>query len=244
MGATNFFRDVSDPYSRRARLYPGLIITLPISILVIVLVTTVPAWWSAAVAVFGASGVTYLGAQLVRSAGRGRQSALWASWGGAPTTQLLRFRDASNRAAVKRRHDELARVFPDLVVPDEAAETANPQEADQHDETAIAALIERTRDTARFPLLFKENCQYGFCRNLWGCRTLGIWLAAIGLAVTGVLSGLYAANVLTLSILGLVLSGGVDIILLLMLIFIVRPTWVRNAADAYADRLLGALENL
>jgi hypothetical protein len=244
MAATGFFRDVSDPYSRRARLYPGLIITLPISILTIVLVTSVPTWWSAAVVVFGASGVSYLGAQLVRSAGRGKQSELWASWGGAPTTQLLRFRDASNRVTVKRRHDELTRLFPDLAIPDESMEAANPSEADQYYETAIGALIERTSDASRFPLVFNENCQYGFRRNLWGCRTLGIWLAATGLAVTAVLGGLDSSKALTLSILGIALSGGLDIILLLVLILAVTPAWVRQAAGAYAERLLATLDSL
>src|SRR5690242_17667131 len=125
MGATTFFKDVSDPYSRRARLYPGLIVTLPISILTVVLVTSKPTWWSAAVVVIGASGAAYFGSQLVRSAGRGKQAELWASWGGPPTTQLLRFRGAQNRVAVQRRHDQLARVFPDLVIPDEAAESSD-----------------------------------------------------------------------------------------------------------------------
>ena len=175
MGATAFFKDVSDPYSRRARLYPGLIVTLPISILTVVLITSRPTWWSAAVVVIGASGAAYFGSQLVRSAGRGKQSALWASWGGAPTTQLLRFRGAQNRVAVQRRHDQLRRVFPDLVISDEAAESADPRSADEHYETAIQALIERTRDSRRFDRVFDENCQYGFRRNLWGCGTIGIW---------------------------------------------------------------------
>src|SRR6266516_4336553 len=114
MVAAQFLKDVSDPYNRRARVFPGFIVTLPISVLVVVLVTTKPAWWSGLVLLLGASGASYFGTQLVRSAGRGREQALWASWGGAPTTQLLRFRGAQNRVAVKRRHDQLARLFPDL----------------------------------------------------------------------------------------------------------------------------------
>jgi hypothetical protein len=238
------FKEVSDPYNRRARLFPGLIITLPVSVLTIILVTTKPTWWSAVVAVFGASGLSYLGAQLVRSAGRSKQAALWGSWGGAPTTQLLRYRNAPNRVAVQRRHDQFARVFPDLRVPDQIAESADPRLADEHYETAIQALIERTRDPQRFDRVFDENCQYGFRRNLWGCRTIGLWLAVAGLAVTAVLGGLDASRVLNISILGLALSGGVDLILLIVLTAIVRPDWVREAGDAYAERLLASLEVL
>jgi len=239
-----FFKDLSDPYSRRARLYPGLIVTLPISILTIVLITTKPAWWSAAVVLFGVSGVSYFGSQLVRSAGRRKQAGLWASWGGAPTTQILRFRGASNRVAVQRRHTQLRRIFPDLVIPDEASETVDPDSADQHYETAVQALIERTRDPQRFDRVFDENCQYGFRRNLWGCRTVALWLAGAGVAVTGGLGALQASNVVNISILGLGVSGGVDVLLVILLSAVVRSAWVREAGEAYADRLMGSLEVL
>jgi hypothetical protein len=238
------FRDLTDPYNRRARLYPGLIITLPISILTIVLITTKPAWWSAVVVLLGASGFSYFGGQLVRGAGRGKQAALWASWGGAPTTQLLRFRNAPNRVAVQRRHDQFARVFPDLVLPDEASESTDPRAADDYYETAIQALRERTRDHQRFDRVFDENCQYGFRRNLWGCRVIGMWLALAGLAVTAGLGGLDASGVLKISTLGLALSGAVDLILLAMLTAVVRPEWVREQGEAYAERLLASLEVL
>ena len=244
MPAADFFKDVSDPYTRRARVFPGITITLPISILAVVLVTTKPAWWSGVVLVLGASGASFLGTQLVRAAGKGKEQALYASWGGAPTTQLLRFAGASNKITVKRRHDQLAQVFPDLSMPDESAESANLQLADQNYETAIGALIERTRDASSFPRVFDELCQYGFRRNLWGCRKIGLWLAAIGLASTIVLGALNLADVISVSLLGIGLSAGIDILLLILLVFVVQEKWVRQAADSYAARLLGSLEIL
>jgi hypothetical protein len=244
MSTATFFKDVSDPYNRRARLFPGITITLPISILAVVLVTTKPAWWSAVVLVLGASGVSYLGAQLVRTAGKGKEQALWDSWGGAPTTQALRFTGASNPGQVQRRHKQLVQLFPDLSMPDESAESADPGQADQDYKTAINALIERTRDASDFPRVFDELCQYGFRRNLWGCRKVGLWISALGLAITVTLGALTLANVINASLLGIGLSAAIDILLLIVLIFIVQKAWVRQAADAYADRLLGSLEIL
>src|SRR6266545_2165451 len=232
MMAAGLLKEVSDPYNRRARVFPGFIVTLPISILAVVLVTTRPAWWSAVVMVLGASGASYFGAQLVRSAGRSKEQSLWESWRGAPTTQLLRFQGASNRVAVKRRHDQLARLFPDLPIPDQSTEAA------------VRALIERTRDRTRFDRVFDELCQYGFRRNLWGCRTVGLRLSALGLVATIVLGTLSKLNVLDASVLGLAVAAGVDILLLLTLAFAVRPEWVRESAEAYAERLLGSLETL
>jgi hypothetical protein len=149
---------------------------------------------SGVVLVLGASGVSFLGAQLVRTAGKSKEQELWASWGGAPTTQVLRFTDAPNRVKVERWHDQLEQVFPGLSMPDESAESANPQSADQYYETAIGALIERTRDAKRFPRVFDELCQYGFRRNLWGCRKIGLWLSALGLVITVTLGALTLAN--------------------------------------------------
>lgn len=244
MKAGGFLNEVSDPYDRRARLFPGFVVALPISILAVVLVTTKPAWWSGAVLVLGASGASYFGMQLVRSAGRRKERALWESWGGAPTTQLLRFRGASNRVTVRRRHDQLARLFPDLPMPDEAAEAADPQLAGEHYEAAVRALIERTRDRTRFERVFDELCQYGFRRNLWGCRSIALWLATLGLGTVAALGALRALGFLDVSGLGLALAAGVDLFLLLALAFVVRPEWVREAAEAYAHRLLASLETL
>jgi hypothetical protein len=237
-------KEVSDPYNRRARLYPGFTVTLPISVLAVVLFTTKPAWWSAVVLLLGASGASYFGAQLVRTAGRRKEQALWASWGGAPTTQLLRFRGAQNVVTVQRQHDQLARLLPDLSTPDEAAELVDPELADKHYETAIRALRERTRDTVRFARVFDELCQYGFRRNLWGCRRIGLWLAAFGLAATVALGVLRATDLLAVSVLGLTVAASVDTLLLLALSFVVRPEWVREMAESYAERLLGSLEIL
>jgi hypothetical protein len=240
----NFFKEVSDTYNRRARLYPGFAIMLPLSLLAIVLAATKPTWWSSVVSVLGVSGVSYLGAQLVRSAGRRNERDLWAGWGGAPTTQMLRFRSAPNKLAVQRRHDQLTRLLPDLFIPDEATELADPAAADQCYETATRAIIERTRDKERFERVFDELCQYGFRRNFWGCRKCGLWLAGLGLLAAVVLGTLELLGILKVSRLGLLVSAGVDVLLLVVLGAVVRPDWVRESAEAYAQQLIASLETL
>jgi len=69
-------------------------------------------------------------------------------------------------------------------------------------------------------------------------------LSALGLVATIVLGTLSKLNVLDASVLGLAVAAGVDILLLLTLAFAVRPEWVRESAEAYAERLLGSLETL
>lgn len=242
--AMTLFSDVGDAYSRRARLYPGLIVTLPISILTVVLVTTRPTWLTAVILVIGSSGASYLGVQLVRSAGQRREERLWASWGGPPTTQLLRFAGAPNPTLVARRHAQLETLLAGTHLPDETSEAADPKRADDRYEVAVRALIEKTRDRRRFGRVFDELCQYGFRRNLWGCRTVGAWIALAGLTVTSMLAMLRVLTDLNVSVLGLTIAAGVDLLLLVTMLLVVRPEWVREAADAYASRLLGALETM
>ena len=43
----------------------------------------------------------------------------------------------------------------------------------------MTSLREATRDTSRFPLVFAENANYGFRRNLWGLRPIGTGVAVV-----------------------------------------------------------------
>jgi hypothetical protein len=242
--AFDLFKEVSDPYSRRARVYPGVIVTLPLSLLTVVLITTKPAWWSAVALLLSLGGTGYFGAQLVRSAGRSKERALWASWGGPPTTQMLRFQGATNRVAVQRRHVQFDRVLPDLQLPDEAAELANPEAANQHYEAATRALIERTRDKQQYDRVFDELCQYGFRRNLWGCRRIGLGTADLGLGLTALLALADLVHAFHVSMVGLAASAITNVLLLMAFALMVNTSWVREAAEAYAQALLASLEQL
>lgn len=236
-------KDLFDIYSRRARLLPGAITVLPLSLLAVVLLSTKPAWWSAALSVLGASGLTYFGAQIVRSLGSRAQENLWTSWGGAPTTQRLRFAGHRNKNQVERWHRSLAVLFPDEHVPTEAEENANPQAADAAYETLVAALIARTRDRQRFGRVFDENCQYGFRRNLYGCRRIGMIAAGLSLLVVVALS-IAAGAGLGIPPLSLAVVGVADLALLGAFRWVVTPAWVREAAESYAARLIEATEML
>jgi hypothetical protein len=242
--AIDFLKDVSDTYSRRARVYPGIIVTLPVSLLAVVLITTKPAWWSTAILLLSLGGASYFGAQLVRSAGRSKEPALWRSWGGPPTTQTLRYRGAANQVMVQRRHEQLGQLLPDLELPDEAAELAAPEAADRIYEVATRALIERTRDRKRYDRVFDELCQYGFRRNLWGCRWTGLWVSGIGVGLGVLLALANLTHAFHVSPVGLGFVTVVDALILLTFIFIIDSSWVRDAAEAYARALLASLERL
>lgn len=236
--------DLFDPYSRRARLLPGAIVVLPITLLAVVLITAKPAWWSVAISVVGGSGLTYLGTQLIRSFGTKVQSALWVAWGVPPSTALLRFTGATNAVQVTRWHRLLGELCPDEHVPTEAEEMDDLASADAAYGTLVGVLIAKTRDRKQFGHIFDENCQYGFRRNLYGCRTIGLFLAAGSFVVVAAfliarIVGLYHASVI-----GVAAVGVLDAMLWTSLKWIVTPGWVRESANAYASRLIEAVEVL
>ena len=123
-------------------------------------------------------------AQLGRDLGKKKEAELFAAWGGTPTTLLLRRRPSAlpeglrlNPEARERVRQQLPDLLPDLPLPTIEQETSNPDAADERFGAIVAELRGRTYDTKKFGLLFAENCGYGFRRNLWAMRPVGLLLA-------------------------------------------------------------------
>ncbi len=233
-----------DTYTLRARLLPTLIVGLPVGLAALAWFPKSETWWGPISGlVVGAGGVALL-AQLGRDWGKRKQPRLFASWGGEPTTRLLRHRDAPNTVLLERRHRKLKALLPDQQIPTREQELADPQQADVVYQACAALLKEKTRDKQRFPLVFEENCNYGFRRNLWGMKPLGILTATAGSAAVIALvvlhyrEGKVAMSAVTPT--AMVVNG----LLLLAWLFWFTPAWVKIAADAYAERLLAACDTL
>ena len=232
-----------DAYDRRARLQPALLVALPLALSLVPLLRELPAIWQATAPLLVATGGSFAVAHLARWAGRRAEPGLFAAWGGAPTTHLLRHRGPAGTAAVAHRHKQIARLYPHLSPPTPEEEVADPDAADATYIAAVLALREATRDCTRFPLLAKENRAYGFCRNLLGLRPYGIAFAVIALGVAlGALAGETQLGVAyTIALFG---ALAIDVAALVFWVVFVSPEWTRVAADAYAERLLGAADQL
>lgn len=232
-----------DVYTRRARLSPVYLLFLPIALPVVALSWGPASWWGRLVGLAFACGLPLLAAQFGRSAGKGKEPVLYAAWGGPPTTVMLRHRTSSNPIALARRHDLIGRAT-GIRLPSAAEEEAAPENADAAYETAVAALREHTRSVDEFPLVFEEVCNYGFRRNLWGHRTLGIVLAAAGTLIALGAAALGIAGVTRVSVPMAPAVAIVDAAGAVLWARMVTENWVRQAADAYAERLLSSAERL
>lgn len=174
---------------------------------------------------------------VVRSLGRRLEPALWKSWGGPPTTQLLRWSGAPSPVAVERRHALLSIVLGESL-PSPDTETLDPAGADARYTVAVSALRQRTRSGPAFRLVAQQNAEYGLRRNCLGLRPVALAVAVAVLAASAVLLAVQGASWNS------VLAAGVSSLALIAWGFLVTPDWVRAAADLYAQRLMEAIESL
>jgi hypothetical protein len=225
-----------DTYAFKARYYPALLTILSPLLALLAWRADALTYVHALLTLAGTCGGTFLLSELGRELGKRKEPALLERWGGWPTTVALRHRHCANHVLRGRRHALLVQVC-NVVLPTADEEHADLLGADAAYRTATVALIERTRDTSRFGILQGENRSYGFRRNLWGLKVVGLPLSVISLVVSGwavYRTGTFYAWTCA-SLIGLSLP---------LWIFVITPTWIKIVADAYAERLFGALEVL
>lgn len=234
---------IADEYDRKARVYPALLAALPLSMTGVVFGITSAKWWATLASLAVASGFWFVAAQIGRHPGKQLESDLWTSWGGAPTTIPLRHRDNPNPVRVNRLHERL-RIITGSALPSADEESADPEAADATYEAAVTELREVTRNHDRYPLVFKENINYGFRRNTFGLKGWGIAACIIAVIATALAMITDEPDVLDVDV-GL----GVTLIVLDLLTAsawwkLVTPEWVKQPAFAYAERLLEATRDL
>jgi hypothetical protein len=225
---------VFDWYSRRARLAPIALAAGPAVLLGGGSLTALDEQGSLVAFILSSVGLVACG--VVRNLGLRHQPELWRQWDGPPTTKLLRWRSGGSEVA--QRHERLTRLT-GRTLPTREEEKADPGAADDRYDAAIADLRDLTRDRGRFPLVAEENADYGFRRNCLGLRPIALAVAAI-VCLTAVLLLLLTDAPLG-RYLPAALGGGASVVIWS---FLVRPPWVREAADHYATRLLETLASL
>jgi hypothetical protein len=232
-------KGILDEYDRNARLKPALLVILPASLTI----AGLGAGFSVAGGVLSGSltaiGFTYVLAQFARDWGKRKEPQLFSAWDGKPTTAKLRHRNPSVNPHTLGRYHETASRLMGKPLPTIAEEHADPGSADLIYESVGDCLREKTRDKKAFPLIFKELMSYGFRRNLWGMKPLGVVLACVCVAVQ--LAILTREIVIQHQVAPTpLLMTLANVVLLMGWLFIVSPSWVRVPADAYAERLLAA----
>jgi hypothetical protein len=183
MRLEDFFSKVADPYERLARLYPALLALLPLLVLIMLLYGPKATALTGAVTVAASCGGLYLTTNLCRELGKRLEEKLYRTWGGKPTTQLLRHRDPTIEGVTKRRYHAFLAGKINTPFPDKDQEASDPAAADDTYQSGVRWLLNHTRpeDGKKFDLIFKENVAYGFRRNALGVKPLGVVVAIVSL---------------------------------------------------------------
>jgi hypothetical protein len=245
------FANILDTYDRRARLYPALLVIAPVAVLVACISGAYRSLASTSVTVLVACGAAYLLARVARDAGKRIEIRLFRTWGGAPTTQLLRHRDPHIDQHTKSRYHAVLSSALGKALPTAAEEAADPTAADDLYRAATQWLIGQTRDQKRYSLLFKENIAYGFHRNMLGLRPAGLLVSVGSIAIT-------AASARSFSIhppyLGPEALGSISPAIVVALVgsigmlciwaFFASQSAVKMSAYAYAARLLECCDEI
>lgn len=238
-------KDLTDSYDRQARLYPMVLVLIPLAL-------AAASWMPSGVAIPSVVGgavivlaVSALLTQLARDQGKRREKELFKRWGGRPSDRALSYSGrVFAESTLARWHKKLMLFDDNLRLPDSAASEKADQKAAK---TAYAAatdiLVAKTRDKATYSLLFKENVNYGFRRNLWGMKSAGIGTAVVGL-LASVSKGVFEWSTDQPVSLVPVVAGVLCAALFVVWIARVTPSWIKIAADGYAKHLVEACESL
>jgi len=248
MGLSEHLAKVTDPYERQARLYPALLAGLPVIVMATALYGT-NSVITAAGSVAASCGVLYLLANIARERGKRLEPMLFESWGGKPTTQLLRHRDRTVEGPTKQRYHRFLAGKVRLEFPVEAAEAANPVFADEVYQSSIRWLLNHTRDKKNFALLFEENIAYGFRRNSYALKNIGIvtsigslfWVLLSQQIISRSPKGNLLLHLATASP-AAVICLAVSVMMLLVWVLFFNERVVKSAAFNYAESLLRACD--
>lgn len=223
-----------DDFDLHARYLPGLQAILPIPVTAVAIglnkMPLVATLLSLAVTV----GLPRLLVQVVRDRGLAAQHVLWTSWGGSPTTRMLRLSDDTAPAVDKERWRQVLSTAAHVHLPESLqAEASDPADADARYEQVVTFAREETRDDQ---LLLVENRSYNYDRNLYSLRNPALWLAAAGVTAMAVLVLLRTSS--HASVLTPAIGLGANTIVLIGWFTLVTEDRVRVMADKYAIRLL------
>lgn len=251
MGLNDYIAKITDPYDRNARLYPALLTLLP---LVVMLVTTYAHSVSTLANIVGivfSLGGFFMMMNISREMGKRLEPKIYESWGGKPTTILLRHRDKRLDRVTKHRYHKFLSSKIEVRFPDSSQETSNPELADDIYQSATRWLLNKTRDTKKFKLIFNENITYGFRRNALGVKPIGLVISSVCILwvlithdVIHESRPVFNYEVFTTLTDTAISSLAVSTIMLSIWVFFFTKNSLKTAAFTYAEALLRACDEL
>lgn len=185
------FQLIKDPYERKARLIPGLLVALPLIVPMICVYGAKNPILTSVIGLLSSCGAMFALANISRGLGKKLEQKLIVRWGGMPTTLVLRHRDDHYDFVTKSRYHQAITAKLGIQIPSPSEEISDPRKADE----VYIGISRRLRELTRNKkgLLFNENISYGFHRNMTAMKIIGLSTSSLGIVY-----GLIIAKVLTI----------------------------------------------
>lgn len=169
-------------YELKARIFPALLTIAPFGLSTLIWYPELISLESSFLTLFVLIIILFFLAKVARERGKKLQEKLLNEWGGFPSTLFLKHNDNTLDDHTKRRyHQYLNKKVSGLRLPSKEEESKKPHSYDQQYSSAVKWLLEKTRDTKKYPLLYQDNINYGFSRNMVGIKPLGIAFSVLSL---------------------------------------------------------------
>jgi hypothetical protein len=227
--------EILNAYELRARVVPAIAVALPLGI-TLYTILSISQQTSSQLYQFVTSGVVllvlvYLFSFVVRHNGKKVEPKLWLSWGGPPSTRVMRWRDSTIGENIKQQIHTATERICGVKLSSKEEEAKDAQMADSLIMEAFSLVKAFVRKYNPEGLWDVQNAEYGFHRNLTGCRWLWLIFSLIGTLTCGVLWYIYRDNTL---LIGLVLNF-LLLISALILGWSLLPKFAKASADRYAE---------
>lgn len=184
------FKFLNDAYEWRTRIFPALIVLLPAISGLYLWIPGARSFVGTAVSAFAAFGLLQLFANIIRDIGRVRGDSLVKTWGGMPTTIMLRHGDATLDSVTKQRYHKFLSDAINTPFPNARSERKNLATADEVYSSAVSWLRENARDKKKFPRVFEGLVNYSFMKNMWAVRWYALAFNGLVIAIN-----IFAVNV-------------------------------------------------
>lgn len=233
-----------DEYERKARLIPGLLTVMPVAVLVVALGLRENPVISIALSILSVGGGPVILANYVRQRGLAEQEKLYEIWGGRTTNKMLRHDGNPAEADQRERfRAHLCKLFR-IKLPTAIDEKNDPENAEASYSHAISLLIGRTRDKKDFSLLFTENKNYGYERNMLAMKPVGALVSLLCCAILILIAVLSLIDILAIPWVDTAMGACISAIVLLVWLIVPNKDRVKRIDRTYTERLAEAAWSL
>lgn len=229
-----------DSYTVKARLLPTFIVLLPVVLLCFSLFPEIIEGWKLLASLLVSFGSTMLLSQLGRDLGKSKEQALFKSWGGSPTFLICSHKNSWLDRNTRNRYIRNLEETTKILSPTIEIEEKTPQIAYEVYSSYSNFLREKTRDKIKYSLVFAENINYGFRRNLWALKPLGIFTSLLGCFLPFIF---LSANKESIQVIWVICTILISITLLAVWFLVINTNWVKTLGMAYAERLFGTIDS-